>query len=188
MWDAATGTALTALLGHTLLVWSAAFSPDGSRIVTASEDKTARVWDANTGAVLATLSGHSGPVLSAAFSPDGSRVVTASMDHSVRVWNADTGAMVATLSGHASWVWTRIVQSRRFSRRHRIPRHDRARVGRDDRRRARHSSPGIRVRYSGRHSARTVLASSRHPWTTRREFGTPGKATRSLYSQGMRTR
>ena len=37
---------------------SAAFSPDGSRVVTASYDNTARLWDAMTGAALATLSGH----------------------------------------------------------------------------------------------------------------------------------
>ena len=47
-----------ALAGHTGLVNSAAFSPDGSRIVTASWDATARVWDATTGATLTTLSGH----------------------------------------------------------------------------------------------------------------------------------
>ena len=57
-------------------MWSAAFSPDGSRIVTASNDKTARVWDAATGIAIAVLSGHEGPVWSAAFSPDGSRIVT----------------------------------------------------------------------------------------------------------------
>ena len=49
---------------------SAAFSPDGSRIVTTSEDKTARVWDAATGSEIAILRGHAGPVRSAAFSPD----------------------------------------------------------------------------------------------------------------------
>ena len=41
---------------------SAQFSPDGTRIVTASEDKTARVWDAATGKALATLAGHEGAV------------------------------------------------------------------------------------------------------------------------------
>ena len=64
------------------------FSPDGSRIVTASRDNTARLWDAKSGAALATLSGHTAWVRSAAFSPDGSRIVTASDDHTARLWDA----------------------------------------------------------------------------------------------------
>ena len=78
---------------------SAVFSPDGSRIVTASSDSTARLWDAKTGIVLATLSGHTGPVWSAVFGPDGSRVVTASDDNTARLWDATTGAALATLVG-----------------------------------------------------------------------------------------
>jgi WD40 repeat protein len=89
-----------ALVGHTGLVSSAAFSPDGARIVTASWDATARVWDARTGAALATLSGHKAWVHSAAFNPDGTRVVTASWDKTARIWDAATGANLATLSGH----------------------------------------------------------------------------------------
>jgi WD40 repeat protein/serine/threonine protein kinase len=90
--------------GHTGLVWSAAFSPDGSRVVTASRDNTARVWDATTGATVAELKGHTGEVRSAAFSPDGSRVVTASRDNTARVWDAATGATVAELRGHTARV------------------------------------------------------------------------------------
>ena len=52
------------------------FSLDGKRVVTASEDNTARVWDAESGRTLATLTGHQGFVNSAVFSPDGKRVVT----------------------------------------------------------------------------------------------------------------
>ena len=78
----------------------AAFSPDGSRIVTASADNTARLWDAKTGAAIATLSGHKDAVFSAVFSPDGSRVVTASEDKTARLWDAKTGAAIATLLGH----------------------------------------------------------------------------------------
>ena len=45
-WDAATGKSIgEPLRGHDGFVYSAAFSPDGRRIVTASNDKTAWVWD-----------------------------------------------------------------------------------------------------------------------------------------------
>src|SRR5580704_15544124 len=93
-----------ALAGHTGLVSSAVFSPDGASVVTSSWDGTARVWNAHTGAVTATLSGHKFWVNSAAFSPDGGRVATASWDKTARVWDAKTGAVLATLAGHSDRV------------------------------------------------------------------------------------
>jgi WD40 repeat protein len=95
---------LVILSGHTSLVKSAAFSPDGSRIVTASSDMTARLWDGRSEVALAILSGHTGGVESAAFSPDGSRIVTASSDKTARLWDGRSGAALATLSGHYNWV------------------------------------------------------------------------------------
>jgi WD40 repeat protein len=74
---------------------SAAFSPDGKRVVTASDDNTARLWDADTGKEAAVLKGHTNRVWSAAFSPDGKRVVTASADNTARLWDADTGKEAA---------------------------------------------------------------------------------------------
>src|SRR5262249_47221192 len=55
--------------GHNSWVHSVAFSPGGSRIVTASEDKTARIWDAATGREIAVLRGPEGGVNSAALQP-----------------------------------------------------------------------------------------------------------------------
>jgi TPR repeat protein len=88
------------LSGHAGIVYVAAYSPDGTRIVTASDDKTARIWDARTGAQLAVLSGHD-RINFAAYSPDGSRIVTASDDTTARIWDARTGAELAVLSGHS---------------------------------------------------------------------------------------
>jgi WD40 repeat protein len=85
-------------------VASAAYSPDGSRIVTASFDRTARIWDAATSKEVAVLRGHDDPVSSAAYSPDGSRIVTASEDTTTRIWDAATGKEIIVLRGHGAAV------------------------------------------------------------------------------------
>ena len=85
------------LRGHTDGILDAAFSPDGSRIVTASEDQTARIWDARTGRQLLPGFVHEGEVRMAEFSPDGTRVLTASADGTARVWDAQTGTETAAL-------------------------------------------------------------------------------------------
>ena len=89
--------------GHEDRVWSAAFSPDSKRILTASLDKTARLWDTEIGEL---LTGHEEEVNSAVFSPDGTRIVTASDDRTVRRWDADTRKQIGEpLTGHTGFVW-----------------------------------------------------------------------------------
>ena len=99
-----TSGGLFPLHGHAKAVWGGSFSPDGSRIVTASSDETARVWDARTGETILELRGHAGELSCASFSPDGSRIVTGSADGTARVWDARTGATLLELKGHASGV------------------------------------------------------------------------------------
>jgi WD40 repeat protein/serine/threonine protein kinase len=95
---------ILALTGHSNRVRSAVFSPDGSRIVTASWDKTARIWDTALGVELGRLVGHTDRVWFAAFSYDGRRIVTASHDKTARIWDAATGEQLRLLSGHTDRV------------------------------------------------------------------------------------
>jgi WD40 repeat protein/serine/threonine protein kinase len=91
---------LVTFRGHTDGVWSAAISADGTRVATASLDKTARVWEARTGGEVLAFKGHNSFVRTAAFSPDGTRVATGSYDRTARVWDALTGAELLVLKGH----------------------------------------------------------------------------------------
>ncbi len=84
----------------------ATFSSDGSKVITASNDGTAKLWDAATGVCILTLAQHQGRVNSAAFSADGSRIVTASSDSAAKVWDATTGACLLTLVGHRKSVYS----------------------------------------------------------------------------------
>ncbi|KIO04629.1 hypothetical protein M404DRAFT_26080 [Pisolithus tinctorius Marx 270] len=97
---------VTWLLGHNDDVSSAAFAPDGKRIVSGSWDKTLRVWDAETGVQIGSpLEGHRDDVYSVAFSPDGKRIVSGSGDKTVRVWDAEKGVQIGSpLEGHHSWI------------------------------------------------------------------------------------
>lgn len=72
------------------------FTPDGKRLVTASEDGTARVWDAVTGDQIFRLE-HDGPVRAVAISASGYWLVTGGDDRYARTWNLRTGYQIATV-------------------------------------------------------------------------------------------
>ena len=81
---------------------SASFSPDGTQIVTANGDSTARIWDAKTGTKRLRLDGHKSIVTTASFSRVGTRIVTGDGKGSVRVWDAKAGTELLTLKGHTT--------------------------------------------------------------------------------------
>jgi WD40 repeat protein/serine/threonine protein kinase len=103
-WQRLSDWALRTLKGHSGMVASVAFSPDGKRLASASADKTVKVWETATGHETLTLKGHTDLVASVAFSPDGKRLASASADKTVKVWETATGHETLTLKGHTNWV------------------------------------------------------------------------------------
>lgn len=87
------------LRGHEGPVVAVSFSFDGTRIVTGSNDTTARVWDADTGGLLHVLEGHEREISAASFSRDGTRIVTGSEDKTARIWDVATGGLMRVLEG-----------------------------------------------------------------------------------------
>ena len=89
------------LIRHSSCVTSAAFSPDGTRVVSGSSDKTVRIWNVNTGEIERVLEGHTDDVSSVVFSPDGTRVISSTLGD-VMIWDAITGQSTP-LSCHESF-------------------------------------------------------------------------------------
>ena len=120
LWDVASGAQVMAIKmpegegpgtadaqkGLENAVWAAAFSPDGTRIATASQDGLARVWDASTGRLIASCSGHGSAVNSVAWSPDGSKLATVSDDGTLRIWSVEPCASSIVLRGHTGPVFS----------------------------------------------------------------------------------
>jgi WD40 repeat protein len=89
---------------HSSDLTSVAYNPDGTTIITASSDHTARIWNAATGEHLKTLTGHTDRIWSVACSPDGTTITTGCADHTAKIWNSTTGEQLKTLHGHSHGV------------------------------------------------------------------------------------
>ncbi|MCP4697085.1 MAG: AAA family ATPase [Gammaproteobacteria bacterium] len=95
-----TGKILHALKEHKEEIAHLAFSPDGSKLASASYDGTARLWTVKTGEEPLEALEHSGNVRSLAFSPDGSMLATGSGDKRIRLWDVAWGEKIRELPGH----------------------------------------------------------------------------------------
>jgi WD40 repeat protein/serine/threonine protein kinase len=75
------------LPGHGQFVNDANFSPDGSRIATASSDGTVRVWDYESGREIARLYGLEGAIVNVTFSPQGTLLAAGGTHGEIKVWS-----------------------------------------------------------------------------------------------------
>jgi len=107
IWDAASGTQLLVIDGHSAPVIAVALSSDGERLATAGGDGAAMIWTINLSQPTARLttpdhilSGHTAEVTDVLFSPDGTLVATAARDDVIKLWDAASGAEIVTLTGH----------------------------------------------------------------------------------------
>ncbi|NVO01358.1 MAG: caspase family protein [Bacteroidetes bacterium] len=91
-------------VGHTGIVFSIAYSPDGKFVLTGSQDGRAKLWDASSGKELITYNGHTNSVTSVAFSKDGKFVVTGSWDKTAKIWDMASGKELKTFIGHTDWI------------------------------------------------------------------------------------
>src|SRR4051812_30915869 len=82
--------------GHTNVVYSVAFSPDGKTLASGSQDQTIKLWDVATGKEKATLKGHTSWVGSVAFGPGGKLLASAGATGEVKLWDVAKGKEHAT--------------------------------------------------------------------------------------------
>ncbi len=94
------GTVVSSYRGHLTSVRSLSWSPNGQRIISASDDKTVHVWDTSTGSNVYLYQDASDAVRSVAWSSDGMRIATGGGDALVRVWDVVTNQLIAVYRGH----------------------------------------------------------------------------------------
>ncbi len=105
VWEVATGKLAWSLNNlHSDTVFSLRFSPDGTRLASASADKYLKVVNVADGKELKSFEGHTHHVLAVDWSGDGKRLVTGGADSVVKVWDFESGEQLRTLNQAAKGV------------------------------------------------------------------------------------
>lgn len=101
IFDFTTGRLVKRLQGHEGPVYDLAFSPDGSRLVSAAGDARAFIWDVSAGVITHRLDGHDDSVNRAIFAGNAA-VITGSLDGTVRLWSANDGKEIEAIGNKGS--------------------------------------------------------------------------------------
>ena len=111
LWDPSGDRDRQSLSGHTDIVTGCRFTPDGcsllswshdgTRIASASDDRTVQVWDVATRHTLYTYRGHADVLNAVAWSHNDKYIATGSGDYTVHILGAATGNRISAYSGHS---------------------------------------------------------------------------------------
>jgi WD40 repeat protein/serine/threonine protein kinase len=100
LWYKKTGDFIRSLYGHTNIVRSIHFSPDGTLLASSGADETVNIWDVESGKSLITAGKNTGIIYCVRFSPDGTYVATGTQKNSLQLWNVKSGDCAKQFYGH----------------------------------------------------------------------------------------
>ncbi len=115
LWDVDSGQIIRRLLGHTDVITTVDYAPDGRTLLSGGWDQTVRHWDINTGAQVQRFDTHVDRVLDVVFSPDGAHALSSSgndgdifSDNSAFLIALERRDLIHNLEGHSNWLWTAV--------------------------------------------------------------------------------
>lgn len=107
VWNTGSGQMINPLESHSQPLNSVSFSPDGSYLVSGSEDNTVIMWETATGKINRKMSGHSFPVKHAVFSPDGKWLASEDTNGSIMIREMPTGKVNLTVE-HKPYYYSKL--------------------------------------------------------------------------------
>lgn len=91
-------------LRHSGEINALAYSPDGTKLATASSDKTVRIWDLGNGHEILAYAGHTDKIRCLVWAPDGNSIISAGMEKNIKIWDPAKGKDIKTIAAAGEFV------------------------------------------------------------------------------------